>query len=307
MTVWAGVDIGNATTEVVLCSGIGDLDVLCSARVPTRGGKGSLRAIDAAAQLVRQLSATHGLVVDRAAFAPTPPVTSVTEQIQLQTRRTGRLYIATRSAPTTAGDAVGVGVPVPVGRLQEVDRHQPVVACATRDHDYRDVAGLVNAAIDSGRDVAAVVTTNDEAVLVSNRLLTALPVVDGVEVAELLSAALVAVEVRQGFSSLQRLTDPYWLVDAFSLRDDERPDATLVADQLYDSACAVVCLHDVAPRTSDLPSRSLTPTKTSARTQYILLTLRRRRIRVAVRWQPTVWCERRWATTCTSRPPVLMR
>ncbi|WP_059016636.1 diol dehydratase reactivase ATPase-like domain-containing protein [Mycobacterium sp. M26] len=247
MTVWAGVDIGNATTEVVLCRGGGELEVVGSGRVPTRGGKGSLRAIDVAAQLVRQLSHTHGLVVDRAAFAPTPPVTSGTEQVKLHTRRTGRLLIITRSAPTTAGDAVGVGIPVPVERLSEVNRDQPVIACATADQGYRDVAGFVNAAIDSGAAVVGVVTTNDEAVLVSNRLTTPLPVIDGVDASALLSAALVAIEVRQGFTSLQRLTDPYWLVDAFSLRDDERPDATLVADQLFDSACAVVCLHDGAP------------------------------------------------------------
>ena len=42
MTVWAGVDIGNATTEVVLCR---DLEVLAHARTPTRGGKGSVRAM----------------------------------------------------------------------------------------------------------------------------------------------------------------------------------------------------------------------------------------------------------------------
>lgn len=253
MTVWAGVDVGNATTEVVLCRGTTSLEVVGSARVPTRGGKGSLRAIDVAAQLVRQVSHTHGLVVERAAFAPTPPVTSTTEQVKLHTRRTGRLLIITRSAPTTAGDAAGIGVPVPVERLGDVGQEQPVIACATAEQGYRDVAGFVNAAIDSGRAVVGVVTTNDEAVLVSNRLTTPLPVVDGVDVSALLSATLVAVEVRQGFTSLQRLTDPYWLVDAFSLRDDERPDAALVADQLFDSACAVVCLHD-GTRKQDQPA-----------------------------------------------------
>lgn len=71
MTVWAGVDIGNATTEVVLCGGDTGLDVLASARTPTRGGKGSLRAVHGAAQLARRLADAHGLVIDRAAFAPT--------------------------------------------------------------------------------------------------------------------------------------------------------------------------------------------------------------------------------------------
>ncbi len=266
MTVWAGVDIGNATTEVVLCRATGELEVVASARVPTRGGKGSLRAIDVAAQLVRQVSDSHGLVVERAAFAPTPPVTSTTEQVKLHTRRTGRLLIITRSAPTTAGDSAGIGIPVPVERLSEVGRDQPVIACATAEQGYRDVAGFVNAAIDSGRSVVGVVTTNDEAVLVSNRLATPLPVIDGVDVSALMSATLVAVEVRQGFTSLQRLTDPYWLVDAFSLSDEERTDARLVADQLFDSACAVVCLHDGIPE-DDQPAEPLAAVTTAAETE----------------------------------------
>ena len=244
MTVWAGVDIGNSTTEVVLCA---DDEILASARTPTRGGKGSTRAIAGAAQLIRRLSQQHALTVDRAAFAPTPPVTSTVERVRLHTGRTGRLVIATRSAATTAGDGVGVGTPVPVDRLTEGPRDRPVIACAPVDFGYHAVAGLVNAALDEGRNVMAVVTANDEAVLVSNRLSAPLPVVDDVDVIPLLAATSVAVEVRQGVAPLQRLTDPFWLTDAFGLDDTERGDARTLADQLFDSACAVVYLDNTAP------------------------------------------------------------
>ncbi|GLP77236.1 diol dehydratase reactivation protein [Mycobacterium antarcticum] len=242
MTVWAGVDIGNATTEVIICGDGAGLDVLATARTPTRGGKGSLRAVHGAAQLVRRLADARGLTVERAVFAPTAPVHSTVERVQLETPATGRLAIVSRSAATTAGDAAGVGVPVPVERLGEADLDRPVVACATREWGYRDVAGLVNAAVDAGRRVVAVLTANDEAVLVSNRLRTSLPVVDDVDVEGLLSAMLVAVEVRQGTAPLQRLTDPFWLADAFGLDYGEGIDARAVADQLFDSVCAVVTL-----------------------------------------------------------------
>ncbi|WP_081681631.1 diol dehydratase reactivase ATPase-like domain-containing protein [Mycobacterium sp. URHD0025] len=250
MTVWAGVDIGNSTTEVVLCRMDDGLEILASARTPTRGGKGSSRAVQGAAQLVRRLAETHGLVIDRAAFAPTPPVQSTVEQVQLETRRTGRLAIVTRSAATTAGDAVGVGRPVPVECLADVEPGRPVIACATAQWGYREVALRVNEAVAQGCDVTAVLTANDEAVLVSNRLSTALPVVDDVDVTALLSAARVAVEVRQGIAPLQRLTDPFWLADVFGLSEAERADARVIADQLFDSACAVVCLGDADPAVS---------------------------------------------------------
>ncbi|WKG00843.1 diol dehydratase reactivase ATPase-like domain-containing protein [Mycolicibacterium sp. HK-90] len=252
MTIWAGIDIGNATTEVVLCRAGTELDVLASARTPTRGGKGSLRAVEGAAQLARRLADTHGLVIEQAAFAPTPPVHSSVERVKLETRRTGRLIIATRSAATTAGDSVGVGAPVPVEHLDTIAPGRPVVACATSDWGYQDVAGAVAAAVEQGRNVVAVLTENDEAVLVSNRLGLALPVVDDIDVRQLFSATLVAVEVRQGTAPLQRLTDPFWLADVFGLRDEERADARMIADQLFDSACAVVSLDDcrAVPATS---------------------------------------------------------
>lgn len=244
MTVWAGVDIGNATTEVVLCR---DRDVVASGRTPTRGGKGSLRAVQGAAQLVRRLADTHGLTVERAAFAPTRPVHSTVERVRLQAQRTGRLAIVTRSAATTAGDAAGVGIPVPVGLLDTTDPGCSVIACAGTEHGYAEVAALVNAAVEAGRDIAAVLTANDEAVLVSNRLTTALPVVDDVDIEQVLGAQRVAVEVRDGVSPLQRLTDPFWLADVFGLGEDERTDARVVAEQLYDSVCAVVTSSASAP------------------------------------------------------------
>lgn len=254
MTVWAGVDIGNATTEVVLCRAAGpspvasfappELEMVASARTPTRGGKGSVRAVQVAAQLVRRLADTHGLTIDQAAFAPTGPVHSSVERVQLQAQRTGRLAIVTRSAATTAGDAAGVGVPVAVERLETADLGRPVIACAGPEHGYAEVAGLVNAAVSAGCHVAAVLTANDEAVLVSNRLATTVPVVDDVDVEHVLTAKLVAVEVREGVSPLQQLTDPFWLADVFGLGDHERVDARVVADQLFDSVCAVVMLGD---------------------------------------------------------------
>lgn len=245
MTLWAGVDVGNSTTEVVLCR-VADNgaapEVVASGRTPTRGGKGSRRAVEGAAALVRRLAEAHDVVVRRAVFAPTPPVHSEVERVQVRTRGTGRLRIALRAAATTAGDGCGVGRPVPVDRLGDAAPGEPIVACALPRWGYRDVARLVTEAVDAGVVVVAVVTANDEAVLIANRVTAALPVVDDVDVEPLLAATRVAVEVRHGVGPLQRVTDPFWLADAFGLRDDERGDARTVADELFDSACAVVAL-----------------------------------------------------------------
>jgi len=57
VTLIAGVDVGNATTEVVLVAGG---KILGAARVPTRGRKGSADSLRGAAALVRRAVRTLG-------------------------------------------------------------------------------------------------------------------------------------------------------------------------------------------------------------------------------------------------------
>ena len=67
MTVIAGVDVGNATTEVVLVSGG---KILGAGRVPTRGRKGSPDSLRGAAALLRRVERQAGYPVDEARIAP---------------------------------------------------------------------------------------------------------------------------------------------------------------------------------------------------------------------------------------------
>ncbi len=64
MTVIAGIDVGNATTEVVLVSGG---KILGAGRAPTRGRKGSPGSLRGAAALVRRLERQFGCTVTRGA------------------------------------------------------------------------------------------------------------------------------------------------------------------------------------------------------------------------------------------------
>ena len=67
MTAIAGVDVGNATTEVVLVS---DGEILGAGRVPTRGRKGSAGSLRGAAALVRRLERQLSCAVGEARIAP---------------------------------------------------------------------------------------------------------------------------------------------------------------------------------------------------------------------------------------------
>ena len=72
MPVIAGVDVGNATTEVAV---VADGRLLGMDRLPTRGRKGSPESLRGAAGLVRRLERRLGGQVDEARIAPLRAVT----------------------------------------------------------------------------------------------------------------------------------------------------------------------------------------------------------------------------------------
>ena len=97
MTVIAGVDVGNATTEVAFLDG----DRLLGAdRVATRGRKGSADSLRGAAALVRRLERRLGCRVDEARVAPLRAVDTTTLAIPPVPPATGRLRLLSAGVAT---------------------------------------------------------------------------------------------------------------------------------------------------------------------------------------------------------------
>lgn len=257
MTVFAGVDVGNSTTEVVLVD-VPSGDVVAADRVPTRGPKGGAASLSGAARLVRRLAASHGVEVDFAAVAPLRPVTTSTATLPEPTVHTGRLRLVSAGAATTGGGGVGVGCPVLVGSPVP---DGPVVALVPASRGYRAVLDELRRLASSGV-LAGVVVERDEAVLLANRLPDGIPVVDEVPLDLLVDAELVAVEVR---SPLRSLVDPLWTVAHLGLSTSERADAAALAGRLYDRANAVVAVSAVAPPAVDDPGATVTLADSSTR------------------------------------------
>ena len=100
MTVVAGVDVGNATTEVAFLDGDRLLGV---DRVPTRGRKGSEDSLRGAAALVRRLERRLGCRVAEALVAPLRAVDTTTMTIPPAPPDTGRLRLLTAGVATPGG------------------------------------------------------------------------------------------------------------------------------------------------------------------------------------------------------------
>ncbi|MGC4109630.1 MAG: diol dehydratase reactivase ATPase-like domain-containing protein [Nocardioides sp.] len=239
MTLVAGIDIGNATTEIVFAEWVegGALVPVLAAQVPTRGVKGSATSITAAAALVRSMAERVGSLPSRAAVARLVPVHTGVVSGVVAGPATGRLSVVPVEGRTLVRAGSAVGRPVPLGELESSSG--PVVAVVPAETGYAATARALNA---TAAEVVAVVLADDEAVLVGNRLDRLVPVIDQVPIDQVLAASLVALEVAAPGGALARLVDPLWLTSSLGLEEGERDDAATAASQLAGRSSGLVLL-----------------------------------------------------------------
>jgi hypothetical protein len=236
VTVIAGVDVGNATTEVAFLDG----DRLLGAdRVATRGRKGSADSLRGAAALVRRLERRLGCQVAEARAAPLRAVDTTTLTIPATPPATGRLRLITAGVATPGGTGAWAGAPLWLDRAPPAPS-QPAVAVVPPGFGYARAAERLRALLSAGAPVGAVLSGGDEGVLISNRLYAPLPVIDQVDLAAVRGADLIAVEVRAPGEPLTLLADPVALAAAFSLSAAEAGDAATLCRTLVDVSNAVV-------------------------------------------------------------------
>ncbi len=243
MSAVAGIDIGNATTEIVIA--VEGQPVLWD-RMPTRGVKGSVASGEGAARLLARMERRLGQRVDLAVLTEQHPVETSCVDIGLAPTSTGRLAVLSRGPLSPAGSGVGVGRPVPVeGTPHAAD--DPVVLVAADPLGFRATAEQVRLWRAAGADVVAVVLAGDEARLVRARIDVDLPVVDSVEPEGALACSLLAVEVAGEGRALSVLSDPLRLGAALGLGTDEHADAVAVVAGLRGSRSAVVGVLPALP------------------------------------------------------------
>ena len=246
MTVIAGVDVGNATTEVVLTSGG---KILAAGRMPTRGRKGSADSLRGAAALVRRVERQAGSTVAEARIAPLRAVDTAVVTVPGTVPPRGRLRVLAAGVATPGGTGACVGPPLLLtgpGQSSASSRlmsaGSPLVAVVPPGLRYDEAAGRLRDLLAVGTPVGAVLVAGDEGVLVANRLPGDLPVIDQVDAAAAAACQLLAVEVRPPGHTLSLLTDPVALAARLGLADHEARDAVAVGRTLADHANAVVGL-----------------------------------------------------------------
>ena len=241
MTVVAGVDIGNATTEVVVLDGE---RLLGADRLPTRGRKGSADSLRGAAALVRRIERRLGTTVAEARIAPLRAVGTATLTLPAVVPDTGRLRVLAAGVATPGGAGTCVGEPFWLDK-ECADQDGPDtarVALVPAGLGYVAAASRLRGLLAAGVRVGAVLAGGDEGVLIANRLDASVPVIDQIDVDAAAACGRLAVEVRRPGQPLTLLTDPVALAAALRLGDGEAGDAATVSRALLDYGNGVVGL-----------------------------------------------------------------
>jgi hypothetical protein len=255
VTLVAGIDVGNATTEIVVA------DVSTSPPTPllwdrarTRGPKGSAAAIAGAIDLLHRMERTASLRADVLVMAPQHPVQTQGAVLEDHAPDTGRLVVLTAGRATPAGHGTGVGRPVAVDAPPDPSLG-PVVLVAPDPLGFRVTSDRVNAWVDAGCDVVGILLSGDEAVLVARRVQRPLPVVDQADTRAALVCTLVAVEVGDPGRPVRRLTDPVHLAAALGLGEQEHAQAEALARSVRGLGDLAVGLlpHAPVPSTATAP------------------------------------------------------
>ena len=253
MAAIAGIDVGNATTEIAVVSG-GRL--LAADRVPTRGRKGSADSLRGAAALLRRIERRLERPVDAVAVAPLRAVDTGLFAVPPEQPRTGPLRVLAAGVATPGGTGACVGRPVWAdadpwpggpdpwpdgpGESGGPDSERPFILLVPERLGYRAAAGRIAGLLGAGVPVGAVLVGGDEGVLIANRLPRQVPVIDQVDVAAAARCRAVAVEVRPPGGPLTLLADPVALAAALALDGPDAAAAVTIGRILIDYSNAVV-------------------------------------------------------------------
>ena len=246
MTIVAGVDIGNSTTEVCL-AGIDAANVttfLASSIVKTTGIKGTTANVPGIVIALEAALKKSGLkmadLTEIRLNEATPVIGDLAMETITETIITESTMIG-HNPSTPGGGGLGVGTTVSFAQLNRVAAGEKVICVISQDIDYEDAARGLNQALSRGIDLQGAIVRQDDAVLIANRLQRTIPVVDEVTLIDKVPIGMLAsVEVAEAGQTIKTLSNPYGIATVFRLSADETKLVVPIARALIGNRSAVV-------------------------------------------------------------------
>ncbi|WP_186430265.1 diol dehydratase reactivase subunit alpha [Clostridium sp. BSD9I1] len=250
MKIIAGVDIGNATTEVALARVYnGKVDFLSSGIVQTTGIKGTEENIQGVFSSLKQALKKVSMELtdlDLVRINEAAPVIgdvameTITETIITESTMIGH-------NPTTPGGiGLGVGKTIYIEdldklKLEELTKEDQFIVLILSKVNFIEAAMRINAAVEKGINITAAVVQRDDGVLINNRLEKKIPIVDEVMLLEKVPVGMkAAVEVAEQGGVVETLSNPYGIATVFGLTSEETKLIVPVSRALIGNRSAVV-------------------------------------------------------------------
>jgi diol dehydratase reactivase alpha subunit len=261
----AGIDVGNATTEVALAD-VGSANAprfLASSSVATTGIKGTLGNIPGIVHALRTAASAAGLNLSDLELALLNEATPVIGDIAMETITETLITESTmigHNPSSPGGLGLGIGYTKHIRDLASASPGEQVIVLVPNECNFEVAASMITRALEAGVDVRGGIVQADEGVLIANRLPKVLPFVDEVELIDRVPLnMLAAVEVVPQGQSVRQLSNPYGIATIFSLSPQETTAIIPVAKALIGLRSAVVIRTPSGEvQTRRIPAGSLT-------------------------------------------------
>ena len=253
----AGVDIGNATTEVALAKIDGqDIEFLTSGIGPTTGIKGTLQNISGVFMSLKNALEKAGMDYSDLAEIRINEAAPVIGDVAMETISETVITESTvigHNPSTPGGTGIGVGTSVLVTELSKIREAKDVIVIVPNKVGFAQAAAIMNQAKENIHITGAIVQA-DDGVLLNNRLDKKIPIIDEVAMIEKVPLGMTcAIEVAEQGTVLSTLSNPYGIATVFDLSSEETKRVVPIARSLIGARSGVV----IKTPTGDVQERSI--------------------------------------------------
>ena len=213
MKLIIGIDIGNATTESTLAEVNGkDIKVLSSGIAKTTGIKGTKENVKGVFSSLNEALKKAGRDVSELSLVRINEAAPVIGDVAMETITETIITESTMIGhnPTTPGGAgIGVGISTPIENIDNTMIGKEIIALISKDIDFQDAANMINYWSEKGVQIRGAIAQKDDAVLINNRIVKKIPIVDEVlYFGKVPVNMLTALEVAEKGKVISMLSNP---------------------------------------------------------------------------------------------------
>ncbi|SDO78096.1 diol dehydratase reactivase subunit alpha [Clostridium gasigenes] len=249
MKIIAGVDIGNATTEVALAKVENEkIEFLSSGIVKTTGIKGTEENIEGIFSSLKQALNKVDLKLEDLNLVRINEAAPVIGDVAMETITETIITESTmigHNPSTPGGVGTGIGKTIYIEDLDNLDvdnlEENQFIPLILSRVSFLEAVARINAATQRGINITSAIVQRDDGVLINNRLEKKIPIVDEVTLLEKVPVGMrAAVEVAAQGDVVETLSNPYGIATVFNLTSEETKMIVPISRALIGNRSAVV-------------------------------------------------------------------